>query len=746
MIELLAPAGNPEALDAAIGEGADAVYLGLRSFNARMRSANFAWNQFEAAVATLHKKGKKIYVTVNTVCEEGETERLYRFLGYLDRIGPDGIIVQDFGVLRMVQEFFPGLKVHASTQMNIASARAVNLLSREGVKRVVLARELSIQEIRDIKASTSSELEVFVHGALCVSQSGLCLFSSYLGGKSANRGMCAQACRRLYTAETPGGEAQGYFFSPNDLCLIAQVPGLIAAGVDAFKIEGRMKSAEYVGSVTAAYRYLIDYCLQGKDESEGLKGALAVAERILAMDFGRKKTSFWYDYQMPAPDNPASLAEGAAPDSRGIAEAALNPGQAGGTGIFLGAINRTKTLAAPGGEKQTYATIQGGNYDPDQGDSIRLHRKDDTGRESHKVKEVFQDKGERWIDIPPGFSSGDPVYLLQTKAMSKRYDRVLPKDLHPYRSQPDDRILPVLDLTTVQKNELAAFPEGFYIGVSTLKDLAVALAEHPVRVVLELNYEIIGDLLSSKTLPVSKKQLFLSLDPFCPQGLEKKLAPLIDQLLAEGYTNWIVNNPAHITMLRGKNAFCIAGPYLYTFNRWAVSWLENCGLKAFITPIENSRSNLEAAFDKRFRSRVMITLLAYPALFRMRFQLPNSYDFTYFYDKEEGLFKALSTADGSFILPENPFSIVDMYSSLKNAGFSRFFIDLTKIRVLKKDIRQIFLALQKGSTLPDTSRFNWKDGFYSKEKIDSYRSQTAKTGGKEKSRRTRKPRQPVQRM
>ena len=195
MVELLAPAGNPETLDAAIGEGADAVYLGLRSFNARMRSSNFSWSQFEAAVEALHKRNKKIFVTVNTVIEESELERMYRFLSYLNKIGPDALIVQDFGVMSMARTYFPSLRIHASTQMNASSARAVNMLSRAGVSRVVLSRELGLEEIQAVKAATSCELEVFVHGALCVSASGLCLFSSYLGGKSANRGMCAQACR-----------------------------------------------------------------------------------------------------------------------------------------------------------------------------------------------------------------------------------------------------------------------------------------------------------------------------------------------------------------------------------------------------------------------------------------------------------------------------------------------------------------------------------------------------------------------
>ena len=282
------------------------------------------WNQFEATVDSLHRQQKKVYVTVNTVCEERETERLYRFLSYLNEIRPDGLIVQDFAVIRMAQEFFPELELHASTQMNVESSSAVKLLQNIGIKRSVLARELGLDEIKKIKNETGSELEVFVHGALCVSESGLCLFSSYLGGKSANRGMCTQACRRFYSAEVPGGIKQGYYFSPCDLQLIEQIPDLVDAGVDSFKIEGRMKSAEYVGTVVSAYRYVIDHY------KEDRKGAIATGKRILSSDFARSKTTYWYGFN--------SLEEGV----NNAAEKILNPDQAGGTGIYLGKIASTK--------------------------------------------------------------------------------------------------------------------------------------------------------------------------------------------------------------------------------------------------------------------------------------------------------------------------------------------------------------------------------------------------------------------
>ncbi len=723
MCELLAPAGNIESLDAALGEGADAVYLGLKSFNARLRTTNFAWNQFEAAVQSVHRQGKKIYVTVNTVCEERETERLYRFLSYLDKVGPDGLIVQDFGVIRMCQEFFPNMELHASTQMNVESAAAANLLSKEGVKRVVLARELGLEEIKQIKQNTNAELEMFVHGALCVSESGLCLFSSFLGGKSANRGMCAQACRRYYTAEYQEGIKQGYYFSPCDMQLIDHIPDLMELGIDSFKIEGRMKSAEYVGSVVAAYRYVIDHW------KEDRKGVIAAGKRMLASDFARTKTDYWYGFP--------SMEDGI----KNAGEKILNPDQAGGTGIYLGKISRIKrpddniiediknSVSADEDIRDHYvqmAVLSGGSYDPDPGDSIRLHTKNDTGRVSHKVKYIEVDEdGKRWIDVPNGFDIGDSVYLLQIKSMSKRYPRVLPQDLSKFRRQPLDEQLPILDLTPVGSKELDYFPEGLYVQVSSIPDVFQAQGFHPVRIIIEYNKETSYDLLHSKTvLPFSKKTIFISLDPFCPAAIEEKLKAELGELVSKGYVNFVVNNLAHIQILKGlgQKVNLTAGPYLYTFNRWAASFLENQDIQSFIMPYENSRRNLEAAFEPEVRARMLVPVFAYPALFRIRFKLPESYGFSAFSDKEGGEFKVVSSDDGSFVLPEFPFSLLDKTEFLASSGFKRLLIDFSKIKISKNDIKSLNNSLFKKQILPGVSRFNWKDGFYSPQQIEEYKA------------------------
>ena len=722
MVELLAPAGNIESLEAAIGEGADAVYLGLKSFNARLRTTNFAWNQFEAAVESLHRQNKKIYVAVNTVCEERETERLYRFLSFLHDVGPDALIVQDYAIMRMCQEFFPDMELHASTQMNVESSNAVKLLQDCGVKRMVLARELGLDEIKKIKTETGADLETFVHGALCVSESGLCMFSSFLGGKSANRGMCAQACRRYYTAEVPGGIRQGYYFSPCDLELIDQIPNLIEAGVNSFKIEGRMKSAEYVGSVVAAYRFVIDNYLEDR------KGAIKAGKRMLAADFARSKTTYWYGFK--------DFEDGV----NNAASKILNPDQAGGTGIYLGKIAGTKPApkelimalreaAAPNADPEQFdiqmGYLKGGSYDPDPGDSIRLHKSDDTGRVSHKIRSVENDDevGKRWIDIPKGFTMGDEVYLLQMKSGSKRYNRILPNDISKYRKQPKDEILPILDVTPVQPKELNYFPEGVYVQVSSIPDVFAVQGLNPVRVIIEYNSETSYDLLNHKTvIPFSKKQTYISLDPFCSAAQEDKLKEELDKLVADGYFNFVVNNIAHIQMLKSAKVNMIAGPYLYTFNRWAVSWLENQNIGAFIMPYENSRRNLEATFDQNVRSRVLVPVFAYPALFRMRFKLPEDYDFTYFEDKEKKVFKVNSTADGSFVMPEEPFAITDKVNYIKQAGFNKILIDFSKTKVTRNQIKTISSSMLKAQPIPDCSRFNWKDGFYSPQQIEEYKA------------------------
>lgn len=262
-LELLAPAGAPPILKAVIGAGADAVYVGGSRFGARAYAPNFDEEALLWAIDYAHLYGRKLYLAVNTLLKEQELQQLSEYLLPYYRQGLDAVIVQDFGVMRQIRRDFPDLPVHASTQMTVVSGHGAKLLAEAGASRVVLARELSLEEIAQVRRDAGVELEVFVHGAICYCYSGQCLFSSLLGGRSGNRGRCAQPCRLPYGI---GEEQPVYPLSPKDLCAVGLLPQLAESGVFSFKIEGRMKQAEYAAGVVSVYReYLDRYLALGRE-------------------------------------------------------------------------------------------------------------------------------------------------------------------------------------------------------------------------------------------------------------------------------------------------------------------------------------------------------------------------------------------------------------------------------------------------------------------------------------------------
>ena len=267
--ELLAPAGDWDCVRAAIENGADAVYFGLDAgFNARARATNFTLDDLPRLMQLLHLRGLKGYATLNTLVFSDELTDFERVVTAVADAGVDAVLLQDVGAARLIRRLHPGLPLHASTQMTLTSAECIALAEELGMERVVVARELSIAEIVAIRQQTTMPLEVFVHGALCVAYSGQCLTSESLGGRSANRGQCAQACRLPYDLVCDGKDVdlgdQKYLLSPQDLAAYALAPELIAAGVSSFKIEGRLKTAEYVANITRHYRQAIDTAVAGK--------------------------------------------------------------------------------------------------------------------------------------------------------------------------------------------------------------------------------------------------------------------------------------------------------------------------------------------------------------------------------------------------------------------------------------------------------------------------------------------------
>lgn len=259
-MELLAPVGSKDALKAAILGGADAVYLGGKHFGARRLAENFTDSELQAAVTLAHGHGVKVYVTVNILVKERELQQVFSYVHYLDSIGVDAVIVQDRGLLQLIRENF-SMPIHASTQMGIHSPFGAIWAEENGIHRVILARELSMEELKKIREATKVGLEVFVHGALCYSFSGQCLFSSILGGRSGNRGMCAQPCRKSYTL----GSEKGYLLSTADLFAIESLPDLLRIGIDGVKIEGRLRSPVYVYLASKIYSNAIKRAEKSKE-------------------------------------------------------------------------------------------------------------------------------------------------------------------------------------------------------------------------------------------------------------------------------------------------------------------------------------------------------------------------------------------------------------------------------------------------------------------------------------------------
>lgn len=278
-IELLAPAGNFDALRAAVNAGADAVYLGGNAFGARAYAGNFDEDELLKALDYAHIRDKKIYLTINTLLKDNELEeKLYDYLLPYYKEGLDAVIVQDWGVFDLVRESFPDLDIHASTQMAVTGPYGAQTLKEMGAARVVLARELGLDDIREIDKNVDIDIECFVHGAMCYSYSGQCLLSSMAGGRSGNRGRCAQPCRMTYNGK--------YLMSMKDMCTLSLIPEMIEAGVNSFKIEGRMKSSEYVAGVVSVYRKHIDKCMSELEGSSraGITGKTDKTDKAYERD------------------------------------------------------------------------------------------------------------------------------------------------------------------------------------------------------------------------------------------------------------------------------------------------------------------------------------------------------------------------------------------------------------------------------------------------------------------------------
>ncbi|MDG4476898.1 peptidase U32 family protein [Thiovibrio frasassiensis] len=401
-MELLAPAGTIEAFEAAVESGADAIYIGAPAFNARALARHFSLAEVAAMIDHAHKNRVKVYLAMNSLMKEGEIGKAVEELAALEALKADALIIQDLGISYLARKFFPGLRLHASTLMGAHNSLNVRQFAEMGFQRVVLAREMTLSEIGKIHNACPVELEVFVHGALCFAYSGLCLFSSYLGGKSGLRGRCVQPCRRRYTWGSKGrgpGAPAGYLFSMNDLAGLELIPQLRQAGVSSLKIEGRMRSPQYVASVVKAYRLALD--------NPATPAVLAEAKELLEQAMGRKASFGYFKKAQPAD--------------------IIAPQHSGNIGLFLGKIEKVTANRAQMTLKEPLRT----------GDRLRIHQEGSGDRQGFTLKGLWQGKvpldtakagSKVQLDLPPGAKWGDSLYKVD---LGERRQQAAKKGIQP---------------------------------------------------------------------------------------------------------------------------------------------------------------------------------------------------------------------------------------------------------------------------------------------------------------------------
>ncbi len=694
-LELLAPAGSTEAFFAALDQGADAVYCGLKEFSARARARNFTLPELERLTAYAHQQQKKLYVTLNTLLKEAELPQLVDVLASLAAIKIDGLIIQDLGVWRLAHRHFPGLPLHASTQMTVHNAAGVKMLEQMGFTRAVLARELSLAEIAEIRSQTTIELEHFVHGALCFSISGQCLFSSALTGASGNRGRCAQPCRRrLHNRQQPG-----YHFSTSDLSAIELLPQLIKAGVISFKIEGRMKSAEYVARVVAAYRLMLN-----APENQR-KNALLEAAEHLDLSFGRQATKGFLTGFVPT----------------GIADSA----QHGTLGRHLGEVVSIKSGMVGFTAKERLHV----------GDRIRIQPQNDQAGTGFTVRELFweqkkakavkagdfvqvkmPDKGFFRIGDAVFKVGGKPLFTLSPEACQDRLNKVVPA--------PGSEAADQLRATSISQ-ALAALVPATAPGAVTVPELTVrgrdlqdigllTEPESALQLELPLTPKNLAALKSvERQLSRTKERLSWELPAmlFGPDWTQYRRA--VQMLHASGYRRFRINNLGHIPLFAGlADVILLGGFRCYTLNSQAARAWQELGLAELTLSLEDEHKNIRDLYQRPLTIPLALTVYSGVTLLLSRIPIKGLRSGNVLHSDKEEEYRIVTDSGLTEVMSGQDFSLVGRRRELREMGCARIIVDLSHCGAVSVKGRHVLAALASDQPLPDTFTFNYLQGLY----------------------------------
>ena len=662
--ELLAPAGTIECFHAAMDAGADAVYLGLIDFNARLRARNFTTRTLAYLVPYAHSLKRKIYVTLNTLIKHSELEKAVHLLYQLEQLKIDGIIVQDLGIIEICRNYFPGLRLHASTQMALHNSPGVAAAYKLGIKRVVLARELTLREIGTIRKNTALELEVFVHGALCYCFSGMCMASSFLGGSSGNRGRCTQVCRRPFST----GEGKGQYFSPADFCALSFLEKFRDIGIDSFKIEGRMKSADYVATVVGLYRAAIDKPHLIPD----------LMKKVNA-DLGRNKTSLFID---------------------GIKQdGIIDPTGPTGTGLFIGKIKRMSgdeidvTDGEPVGE----------------GDLIRIQPQ--SGFEGANVRvagiSIMDDLRTLRLKDRISCNKGDSVYLT----------RIAPR---PGAGKKHNKITQKPILFTLYYNDIKTVLQSYSVKIEGKKNqakprLMVKIDDRAWLPFLEsadfdalivtVEKEAFGGLFANtQWIDMWSQKTIIGLPPFIAEAEVMDWKNIVRGAQKNGIFRAMFQNLGQLHMADAALK-TYADTMLWCFNGAAQKALRDCGLSGFTYSWEDDYPNISGAASPRG----MAYLFAHIPLFISRIQpalaagdkLKDSFGNEFYISLKHGLY---------YLIAQQPFILFHKRAKLEETGIKTFIIDLSFCTPDKQLYRDLIMQYNEETKVPESSMFNFKAG------------------------------------
>lgn len=662
-IELLAPCGNMESFLAAVSAGADAVYVGLKDFSARAKAKNFSYKQLNEICYYAHQKNVKVFVALNTLIKNSEIKNILNSLEQISLAQADAVIVQDLGVAYLSKKYFPEIKLHASTQLTIHNSYGAIQAKQTGFERAVLARELSFDEIKKIRNNSNIELEIFCHGALCFCVSGLCLFSSFIGGYSGNRGHCAQPCRRLWSVDGKNG----YFLSPKDFQLADYIKQIKDIGVTSLKIEGRLKSADYVSKTVKAYRLLID------SDDKNYEQNLKQAKEILSLDYARQKTAFNFNIK---------------------SEDIFEPQKSKNLGLCLGTVeNKTDDSFILNTEQKLFS-----------GDTIRIV---DTKRDKSyilKTENLIKEQNSYKINFKDLYiENGFEVYKIADSRQQQRYGGIeVWKNVNDNNENTEMKFKKNFNLSNFKPLNKISLPDLF-IRINNIKWISLLKNIKGVTVI-KLSKE---NILSVKNFVSQKniKDLYFELPAYIEEQDIKLYETFIKFVTDKKYDKFFVNNISQIYMFKEKKVLLYAGQYLYTLNNYSAEFLSKYKINCFVSSWEDDLSNIKD-LSKNLKNNMIVYLSGFPEIVvsKMKF-VKDIQNKNIKSDKDE--FKVISNTD-NIIIPKYPVNLFSFKNNLISMGIKSFGIDLSYIEPNINYLTQIIKVFNNNLYISSQNKFNFE--------------------------------------